>query len=549
MSTEKDQARIQEIIREITGKSTHDNYNIYRGEPEDYCKVSSNLYRQYEAFFENFDIELVQKEILVEIRKEHTQYTHQYDIEILSELQHYGGKTNLIDFTTDYLIALFYACDSSPNKNGRIVFTKNLDDENKHIRKPWSPVNRVIAQKSIFVEPKKGFIEPDAKIYIPQDLKQPILEYLEEHHGISRKTIYNDLHGYIKYQAIHQEANKQFYFGLICQSQNNLEGAIQHYTKALELKPNFPQAYNNRGLAYDDKGDFGPAIKDYTKAIKQKLDFAEAYNNRGSAYAHKGDLDRAIQDYDKALELEPNFAETYNNRGNAYARKGDLDRAIQDYDKAIELKRNLAEAYNNRGGAYARKGDLDRAIQDYDKALKRKPDYAEAYNNRGLAYASKGDLDRAIQDYDKALELEPNFAETYNNRGLAYASKGDLDRAIQDYDKALELEPNFAGAYYNRGLAYASKGDFDRAIQDYDKTLELKPDDAEAYYNRGVAWLCLKSWEKARADLTSARNMGADIVALFQQDYKGVASFEQRYNCKLPVDLTAMLTPKDENSV
>ena len=36
------------------------------------------------------------------------------DFEILTELQHYGGKTNLIDFTTDYLIALFFACDGSP---------------------------------------------------------------------------------------------------------------------------------------------------------------------------------------------------------------------------------------------------------------------------------------------------------------------------------------------------------------------------------------------------------------------------------------------------
>ena len=106
------------------------------------------------------------------------------------------------------------------------------------------------------------------------------------------------------------------------------------------------------------------------------------------------------------------------------------------------------------------------------------------------------------------------------------------------------MKPGYAEAYYNRGIAYARKGDLDRAIQDYDKALELKPDLAVAYYNRGVAWLRLKSWEKARADLTSAGSMGADVVALFQQEYEGVAGFEQRYDCKLPADLAAMLTPK-----
>ena len=46
------------------------------------------------------------------------------DFEILTEIQHYGGKTNLIDFTTDYLIALFFACDGHHDKEGRIIMQK-----------------------------------------------------------------------------------------------------------------------------------------------------------------------------------------------------------------------------------------------------------------------------------------------------------------------------------------------------------------------------------------------------------------------------------------
>ena len=73
------------------------------------------LYREYvdKIEAEHFDIEIVQKEILDKAK----QYTQETDVEILAEeLQHYGGKTNLIDFTSDYNIALFFACDGSYNE-------------------------------------------------------------------------------------------------------------------------------------------------------------------------------------------------------------------------------------------------------------------------------------------------------------------------------------------------------------------------------------------------------------------------------------------------
>ncbi len=50
------------------------------------------------------------------------------DFEILAELQHYGCKTNLIDFTVDYLIALFFASTSSHHKDGRVILLKRVSE-------------------------------------------------------------------------------------------------------------------------------------------------------------------------------------------------------------------------------------------------------------------------------------------------------------------------------------------------------------------------------------------------------------------------------------
>ena len=391
--------KVLNIINQLAQKSAGGDY-IYRGEPEHYEKVSSSLYRQYKEIEAiGFDIEVVQKEML----KEASRYTSQTDeSEILAELQHYGGNTNLIDCTTDYLIALFFACNGAADKDGRVILLQKSDDENKRVWPPQNPNNRVIAQKSVFVQPKKGFVEPAEEIDVPRNLKEPILNHLRKFHGISTETIYNDLHGFIKNQSIHQSAYAEFFWAITYQNQGNNEKAIERYNEVIRLKP----------------------------------DLANAYYNRGVAYGAKVNHDRAIQDYDRAIALKPDLAKTYYNRGNAYRAKGDHARAIQDYDKAIALNSELAEAYNNRSDVYRAKGDYDRAMDDDIKAMILNPDLAKAYNNRGLAYGAKGDFDRATQDYTKAIRRNPNDAATYYNRGEACLLLKEWDKARSDLTAA-----------------------------------------------------------------------------------------------------------------
>lgn len=503
MSTQQNELnRVLEKIREIAEKSAGGDY-IYRGEPDCYPKVSSTLYREYEE--ESFEIDVIQKEILDEARK----FTREAasDLEILTELQHHGGKTNLIDFTADYLIALFFACDGSPDKDGRIILLKKESDSYQ-VEKPPKTINRVESQKSIFVQNSKGFVAPDDEVIIPKDFKRPMLNYLRKHHDISTETIYNDLHGFIRIQDIHHKAYEALY----------------------------------RGLSAMDKGDFDKAIKDFTTAIEIKPDFAEAYNNRGIAYFEKRDFDTAIQNYDNAIKIKPRLAEAYNNRGNAYGKKRDFDTAVQNYDNAIEIKPDYAEAYCNRGIAYGEKDDFDTAIQNHDKAIEIKPDADDVYLHRGLIHSKKHDFESAIKDYSEAIRLNPEFAGAYHNRGLGYLLLEDFEAAIKDFDIVIELDPTWVGAYSYRGMAYFMIGEFKHAIKDYSKAIELKPDDAKSYWPRGVIWLSLKAWDKAKADFTEARNLGVDIVAFFHGMYEDVVDFESEYDVQIPKDLAEMLT-------
>ena len=333
------------IVRELASRSYRNNY-MYRGERKEYSKVSSSLYRRYaDIEAEGFDIEVVQEEILAQARG-YTRYTGEVDdFEILSQLQHNGGETNLIDFTTDYLIALFFACDGEPNEPGRVILLAEVG-EDYSVAEPSNPVHRVIAQKSVFVRPNKGFVEPSDTIIIDSSLKAAILEFLRSNHGISTETIYNDLHGFIRHQGIHQSAYTEFYKGFTLANKANHQQAVEHYTKAITLNSQMAGAHNNRGNAYYDLGDYRAAIADYDIALSLDPESPAVCHNLGNVYAQQGNYLLATQYFTRALDLGPHDNTQYR-RAEAWLHLSEWERARQDLSFAALDGANVAALFRN----------------------------------------------------------------------------------------------------------------------------------------------------------------------------------------------------------
>ena len=85
------------------------------------------------------------------------------------------------------------------------------------------------------------------------------------------------------------------------------------------------------------KSEREKAIYDFTKAIQLKPKFGEAYLSRGSAYAKSGKYDSAIADYNKALAIYPDSGDIYYNRAVSYYGKREYDKAWEDVNKAHSL--------------------------------------------------------------------------------------------------------------------------------------------------------------------------------------------------------------------
>jgi tetratricopeptide (TPR) repeat protein len=288
-------------------------------------------------------------------------------------------------------------------------------------------------------------------------------------------------------------------------------GAIASWDQALEIKPDYHEAWNGRGIALDDLGRYEEAIASFDQALEFKPDFHQAWNNRGIALDDLGRYEEAIASFDQALEIKPDYYYAWFIRGIALGHLGRYEQAIASFDQALEFKPDDHEAWYNRGVALGNLGRYEEAIASYDQALEIKPDFHEAWYNRGVALGNLGRYEDAIASYDRALEIKPDKHEAWTNRGVALGNLGRYEEAIASYDQALEIKPDFHQAWYNRGNALGNLGRYEEAIASYDQALEIKPDDHQAWYGRGFALGNLGRYEQAIASYDQALEFKPDL--------------------------------------
>ena len=119
---------------------------------------------------------------------------------------------------------------------------------------------------------------------------------------------------------------------------------IEFYTKAIQLDPNYKDAYNNRGISKKNLGRYTEAITDYDKAIQLDPNYKDAYNNRGVSKYNLSKYTEAITDYDKAIQLDPNYAKAIASKGCSLVKLGRYGEAVDTINKALKLDNTLGYA-------------------------------------------------------------------------------------------------------------------------------------------------------------------------------------------------------------
>jgi tetratricopeptide (TPR) repeat protein len=287
----------------------------------------------------------------------------------------------------------------------------------------------------------------------------------------------------------------------------SFDAAIADFGMVIQLEPGNASAYNNRGRAYDEKGDEEKAFADYSQAITlaSTICLPCALTNRGRLFFNKGDYDNAVADYTRAIQISPDNADAYDGRGRAYTHKRDFQKAIADHNQAVRLSPNTPDFYDNRGHAYEESRDYDSAIADYTRALRLDGKRPLFFTNRGRAYTEKRYFYYALADLGTAIKIDPSYAEAYHVRGHVYVETGDSDKALNDFNRAIGVYGGESPElFWDRAWMYHSKNDFDAALGDRSKIIQLAPTDSEAYRLRGNVYVDKEEFDKALADFDTS---------------------------------------------
>ena len=103
-------------------------------------------------------------------------------------------------------------------------------------------------------------------------------------------------------------------------------------------------AFFSIGNILSDGGWIREAVSAYDMVLRLKPDFAEAYYNRGTAKTFIAEYEAAIADFDEAIRLKPEFVEAYYNRG---LTKSTLNQLAAEHDLRTALKLANQQGYDN----------------------------------------------------------------------------------------------------------------------------------------------------------------------------------------------------------
>jgi tetratricopeptide (TPR) repeat protein len=331
--------------------------------------------------------------------------------------------------------------------------------------------------------------------------------------------------------------------------------AMDDYSQAINLYPDFANAYLNRSYVKSQMGQFNSAKTDYQIAQKKIAEYKSKMADSTKALQFAD----TTKKYDRLLALDADFAKKDFN--NDLLQHKDVDIRLKPLfkfrlDEKRKEKLAIDHQYEDKstieftnavkvpvvlttqpGSLLANSSQLKEEVEARLKNEKNSLDYFA----KALLESGNKQFNSALDSYNKAIEAEPSQTFYYLNRGAlqsemidfissiesnvqvltldnAGATRAkvqeqatrtyDYSPAIHDMLKAAGLAPKFPFIYYNLGNLYCLSNDLPEAIKQYSKALELFPSLAEAYYNRGLVLIYLKDKDKGCLDLSKAGELG-----------------------------------------
>lgn len=208
-----------------------------------------------------------------------------------------------------------------------------------------------------------------------------------------------------------------------------LQEAMSQAESLRAKHPTVPFLYNLMGAIQARMGNHKAAVGYYGVAVQLKPDFAEAYSNMGVSQKEAGMHTEAITSLRRAVALEPGSGNAQLNLGTALAEVRNFPEAIICFRRAALANPNSTNALLNLANALGENDEHASALETIDKVLELEPDLAAAVNKRGQVLNSMGEFEESLRCLERAFELDPENIEALSSQIFVMAYINDTTPA------------------------------------------------------------------------------------------------------------------------
>lgn len=197
---------------------------------------------------------------------------------------------------------------------------------------------------------------------------------------------------------------------------DDVDEALKHLNKTLEVFPNASKAHYNMASALEKKGQYEEVVAQYREALRLEPGiWVTHYNLANCLYRKLGRAEEAIPEYREAQQLAPTEPQNYIMLGVLFDEQHRLDEAAAEYRLGIAAAGprtdpiQIARLHFNLANTLSKQNQTAEALEEYTQALKFNPRYHQAQYGIGVAQMELGDKISAVESFRAALAIDPNY--------------------------------------------------------------------------------------------------------------------------------------------
>ena len=274
-----------------------------------------------------------------------------------------------------------------------------------------------------------------------------------------------------------KDALSLFKDGYSRQQEDDYYGAIENYREAIQLNPQYGEAWYNLSLCTYYLGEYDLALEYIDEALKYAKNYADMKNLKGQILISSGNIDGSRKLFSEILKEYPNNVDARFGLAELDLFDGSLSTAEKRYLDAVKRDGTNRKALLYLALVSAEMGKADAAERYINMALEYHSGESGVHYLASYLACKRGDFTEAEKRARSAVQIDGNFDKAYELLSGILYTQGRYKEVVDLCDFRIGRSRNLSKAWYLKAKALTKLNKIDEAISSYNTGLSINPQD------------------------------------------------------------------------